>query len=162
MISCGMHKILFRLIPLNGWRAFLIQKHFENCPRCRLDLASRDEVLTFLVQENEVDEICSFEGPYEANAGEAKKRQIRISVSKLRFAWTAAGLAILFLAAFFFLGHPFSLWRQEGKGENGRFQLHYVKVDNRPAQAYLFHPQGTDLVIIWAEGNTMEDPNGET
>ena len=162
MIRCGIYEILFRLIPSDSWRAFLIEKHFEKCPRCGIKLASRDEALVFLVQEDEAEGSYPFEGPYEADSGLVREGRKKPSVSKRRFGWAAAGFAFLLLAAFLILNRPFGFWKRETKEESGRFLLRYVKVGDKPAQAYLYRPQGTDLVIIWVEKNDGEVQNDES
>ena len=31
------------------------------------------------------------------------------------------------------------------------FQINYIRVENKPAHAYIYWPQGTEMVIVWAE-----------
>jgi len=31
------------------------------------------------------------------------------------------------------------------------FQINYLKIENEPAQAFIFQPKDSDLIIIWAE-----------
>jgi hypothetical protein len=35
----------------------------------------------------------------------------------------------------------------------GRFEINYINVDGAPAQAYIYQPQGSDMIIVWAGKN---------
>jgi hypothetical protein len=32
-----------------------------------------------------------------------------------------------------------------------RFQINYIKIDNKPARAFLFQLQESNMIFIWAE-----------
>lgn len=150
MLRCAFYEVLFFLIPLNIWRDFLIKKHFEGCRRCRLKLASREETLAYMIRPEEAESLFDFNAN-PPDFTERKKKDRLSSVGFLRrFGWAAAGLTAA-AALLFFLIFPGITPRTEEEKENGRFQLLSLKVDERPAQAYLYRPQGTELVIIWAE-----------
>jgi len=34
-----------------------------------------------------------------------------------------------------------------------RFQIYNLRIEGEPARAYLFKPQGTDMIIVWAQKN---------
>jgi hypothetical protein len=38
-------------------------------------------------------------------------------------------------------------------GAAGRFQIDYVNVGGAPAQTFVYQPQGTDTVFVWAIKN---------
>jgi hypothetical protein len=38
-------------------------------------------------------------------------------------------------------------------GPADRFQIDYVNVGGAPAQTFVYQPQGTDTVFIWAQRN---------
>jgi hypothetical protein len=69
-----------------------------------------------------------------------------------RWASSAAMLLVLAVAGFWLL-------RQAGKEvpvadrirSPERFELDYIRVSGQPAGAYIYQPQGADIIIVWAE-----------
>jgi hypothetical protein len=32
-----------------------------------------------------------------------------------------------------------------------RFEINYINVGGAPAQAFIYRPQGSDMIVVWAE-----------
>ena len=34
------------------------------------------------------------------------------------------------------------------------FRINYIRIENKPAQAYIFQPQDSHMIIVWAQKNS--------
>jgi len=34
-----------------------------------------------------------------------------------------------------------------------RFQINYIRIENKPARAFLFQPYDSEMIVVWAEKN---------
>jgi hypothetical protein len=150
---------LYALVPLKLWRGFLIRRHMEKCPACLASLASREEAGELLVGEAGAAAGPGFWTKVEAviagDSGPEKSKALLIETrpSPPRWGWAVAtaGLGVL-LIGLFFLG-DFRAARVPANALQARFELDYVRVGGEPANAVIYQPQGSDMIIIWAEKN---------
>jgi len=158
--------LLYRLAPFRAWKAGLLHRHIEECPECERLLASREEARRVLVQVRDVGNldrmwpaiaqkirgVRPMPAPGAALAREAAAPQPGLA---WRAAAAATGLAVAILATIVlvrFLGTASALSETE-EGGTGEVQIHYVRIDNEPAQTFIFKPHGSDVVIVWAGRN---------
>lgn len=155
MSSCKVVSFLYRLVPVRLWRAFLIRAHFEGCPHCQQELASAAEARSLFVQESDLNLACPLWGDIArslaARDDEAAEKSGVLPGRRLgRWAWAAAGIVLVLLAGY---------WAWKGFRPDGRspmptapvrFELEYVRVGGQPADAYVYQPQGSDIIIVWA------------
>ena len=154
MDFCSIVNILYEALPLKRFRDWLIRTHIERCPRCQARLLSRDEALSLLVQPAELGGAGDLWRKISARAVPAGPvREISPARGALIWRWAAvtAMAAVMALAGFWLLRQV------ERPGLDGlqmaaaeRFELGYVKVGGAPAQTFVYQPQGTDTVFVWA------------
>jgi hypothetical protein len=157
MAFCKMVDLLYSAIPLRPFRDFLIRRHMEACPLCQARLASRAEARGLFVApeaagnaeglwsriSSRIGPATEFPDPKPAPAG-----------AGWRWAAAAATAAVVAVTGFWLLREverpgfgPYSIAAAD------RFQIDYVKVGGAPAQTFVYQPQGTDTVFVWAVKN---------
>lgn len=157
--------LLYRLLPFPSWKDALLRGHIEKCPECGRCLASYEEARHVLVQARDVGDldrlwpvisgrIRGIRPSLEPNAGMARDGAAPLRVG-WRFVVAAAGLALavvmtLALVRFFRSSSPAGGILES---ETEQVQIHYVKIDNEPAQTFIFKPHDSDVVIVWAGKN---------
>jgi hypothetical protein len=71
-----------------------------------------------------------------------------------RWGWAVATAFLVVLITGFLLLKNF---RPEGTASTAalpaRFALDYVRIGGQPADAVVYHPQGSDMIIVWAGTN---------
>jgi hypothetical protein len=155
MSHCKMVELLYALVPLRSWRGFLIRRHMETCPRCQADLASREAVGSLLVQETGVNIGRSLwtgvESALMADSGAVnmKVRVVQLPVMR-RWGWAVATAFLGVLLMSFLLLRDFRPERVSADAVPARFELEYVRVGGQPANAVVYKPQGSDMIIVWA------------
>jgi hypothetical protein len=157
MDFCRTVEGLYAALPLRPFRDWLIRTHMERCPRCQERLLSREEARRLLVR------------PEETGDAEALWRRITEETVRAvpapdvrprggRLAWQ--GAAVFAMTAAMVIGGFWVLRETGGPGFEaraaappGRFEIAYVKVGGAPAQTFVYQPQGTDTVFVWAGKN---------
>jgi hypothetical protein len=150
-----MIDFLYVNLPLKMWRGFLLRRHIERCAFCQAKLAGREAVKSLMVSENNL-------GPRPSLWPRVKTRLVSLEEDRpkgtalsgqKRWRWVAAAVALLIVGlANFWLLKDFRPEKM-GAGEevSSRFRINYLKVEDKPAQAYLYQPSESDLIIIWVE-----------
>lgn len=158
MSRCKTVEFFYAIIPLKPWRGLLIRRHIERCPRCLAGLASRDAVGSLLVQEIK-ENICRPLWPgveaalaEEPSGASGKERTLRYSVMR-RWGWAVATAFLCVVLISFLLLKDFLPERVSADVVAARFELEYVRVGGQPANAVVYQPQGSDMIIVWAEKN---------
>lgn len=150
MWRCKLVQLKIALIPVPAWQDRWLERHVRKCPHCRARLAGRAEVKALLFREDEIGEIKDF-WPRVKAAVESRDREryprSRLSRGKrLRVLATALGAAAVLLIVGRLMRRP----APPPAGETA-FRLHEIRIDDRPARAYLFQPQDSNMVFVWAE-----------
>jgi hypothetical protein len=153
MLSCNDADLLYKFVPLRAWRAFLVRVHFERCPACQKALAGAAEARSLFAQETDFRPSEALwrrvARPLAEANGETATEARRPAGSRV-WRWAAAGVVVAFLAGYWVFKDP----RPDGvpalAASPARFELEYVRVDGLPADAYIYQPQGSDIVIVWA------------
>ena len=155
MFRCKVINFLIKAFPLKAWQDFLIRRHIQKCPACQARLADDEEVRSFLIQENEVEstERLGFAVKARLSEKSGEKRIVRLPRPRMRRAWTAGMAASVAASVLGFWLYtvltPVKVPGDEDLKES--FQINYIRVENKPAHAYIYWPQGTEMVIVWAE-----------
>ncbi len=150
MFRCRMVNFLFSIFPLKIWQDFLLQKHIQNCPACQESLASLEEAKSLLVQEGEVGDL---EGlwPKVKDQLPKEKRKERL-FSQPRWGWAVGAaclLIVVLLSIWFYQLVPPGKTPEEDI--TSPFQIKYIRIYDEPARTYLFQPQDSNMIIVWAE-----------
>jgi hypothetical protein len=154
MFRCRIANTLYALIPAKRWRGLLVRIHLDDCPRCGGALADKALIRTLLVQPAEARPgrplWAGIERALKETRDETPKKRETVPESRRwRWAAAAAGAVLVILAGY---------WAWKGHGRSGqsvaslspaRFELEYVRVGGQPADAYVYQPQGSDIIIVW-------------
>lgn len=153
MFQCKVIDFLIKSFPLKIWQDFLIRHHIEKCPACQEKYASLEEANLFLIQESEVGDIEGLWPRIKPRLSEERIRMRGLPRPQFRWAWAsaAAGLVAALILGFWLYSIFTSKKALEEESLVERFQIKYIRVENKPAHAYVYWPQGTDMVIVWAE-----------
>jgi len=119
-IVCFGVDLLWKLVPLTGFRCWLLDRHLEACPHCQKKLASREDWLMVLEGDSEIklpEEVIkrALGQAEQAEGRRAPYLSGRISILLTRI--YAAAMAVIILPCFW-------LWlvlQPTGAGVNGFF-----------------------------------------
>ena len=154
MASCKTVERLYAALPLRPFRDWLIRAHMEGCPGCQGRLLSRDEARSLLVGPDQAGNPGDlWRRIAEEAARAASVPEARPAAASLLWRWASvtAMAATVVLAGFWLLreaGGP--SFDANGIVPPGRFEIEYVRVGGAPAQTFVYQPQGTDTVFVWA------------
>jgi len=153
MTNCKMVEFLFAVFPLKIWQDFLIRRHMQVCPRCQEKLATRDDIIDLMIREEHIRDIESLWVDFESKLKHKQSKEKAVHSPHWKWAY---GVAVTFvIVAGIFVVSSISHWRNNRieKISSDHFQINYIRIEGEPAQAYLFKPQGTDMIIVWAQKN---------
>ena len=153
MLSCNAADLMYRIVPLKAWRAFLIRVHFERCPSCRAQLIGEAEARSLFVQEADVRAAGGLWPRVARSLAESANMTAagsRALAGGRAWRWAAAAVVVTVLAGYW----AFRDFRPAGvpsvAAAPASFALEYVRVGGQPADAFIYQPQGSDMVIVWA------------
>jgi len=155
MDFCRTVERLYAALPLRPFRDWLIRAHMDRCPRCQERLLSREEARSLLVRPGQTGDAAALWRRISEEAGRpAPAPKAKGSGGRLAWQWAAASAmaAVIALTGFWLLretGGPGFDARAVTPAE--RFEIAYVKVGGAPAQTFVYQPQGTDTVFVWAQ-----------
>jgi len=151
MFQCKIINLFFSILPLNAWRDFLIRTHIQKCPQCQNDIASLDEAKLFLIQEGEVGDMEGLWPAVKARLSVSGRKKRHLSWPRWRWAAGAVAVVVAIVVGFWF--YSTSLQNIGPREENmvGKLQINYMKIEKKPAQTYVYWPQGIEMVLVWAE-----------
>ncbi len=153
MLSCNAADRLYRFVPVKSWRAFLIRVHFERCPACQKALAGAAEARTLLAQNTGFRASEALWRRVARSLAEPDEKSLRRSSRNARrpvWQWAAAGAVVAFLAGYWVFRDFRPAGVRAAASASARFELEYVRVGGLPANAYVYQPQGSDMVMVWA------------
>jgi len=157
MAFCKMVDVVYTALPIRPLRSFLIRSHMESCPRCQSRLLSRAEAGTLFVAS---DQVGNTEGLWRRISAQSGSRtpvpEAPPSPAGVGWRWAAAvsTAAVVVVTGFWLLRQVERPGFRPGDvGPADRFQIDYVNVGGAPARTFVFQPQGTDTVFVWASKN---------
>lgn len=157
MAYCKTVDFLYAALPLRPLRDFLIRTHMDGCPRCQARLLSRAEARGLFVAPGEIgdtERLWSRISSRVAPGVREPYRQPAPAGAGWRWATASALAAVVAVTGFWLLrqveGPGFDA---RSVGPADRFQIDYVNVGGAPAQTFVYQPQGTDTVFVWAGKN---------
>lgn len=164
-MKCTLYKFLFRVLPVNAWKVFIMDTHFARCPYCREEVEADETTKQLLVSLQEAQTLPtvwpSVRSEIEMEkekTGEVKARPAKVLTIN-RWQWAAAvGMvtAVLLLLIFF----PFSPgeksldssgFKQKELGTANQVVIKSVKIGSEAAKFYVFQSEDPDKLIVWAQ-----------
>jgi len=155
MAFCKMVDLVYAALPLRPLRDWLIRVHLERCPRCQARLLSREEARGLLVAPDQVGDPADLWRRIAPQVGRSAGLPDTPPVAAgARWRWAAAVATGLVVAA-----TGFWLLHETGgpgygpslAGPAERFEIAYVNIGGAPAQTFVYQPQGSDTVFVWAQ-----------
>jgi hypothetical protein len=156
MLRCKTVGFLFDALPIGVWRALLIRRHIDACPECQKELLSLEESRALLVGPMDSDECFGLTlrlrgWPANVAADRAPVGHGK-SAKLLRWAPSVSMLLVLVVTGFWLLlDRSKEVPISERTRPTDRFELDYIRVGGQPAGAYIYQPQGAEIIIVWAE-----------
>jgi len=129
----------------------------ESCPRCQARLLSRAEAGRLFVSSDRIGIPADIWERISSQAGRGTPvQEAPPAPAGAGWRWAAAAATALVVAI-----TGFWLLREIGRpgfgpgfvGASDRFRIDYINVGGAPAQTFVFQPQGTDSVFVWAIKN---------
>ena len=161
MFKCRFYRFLIRLIPLKIVQSFVIQHHFERCPRCQLLLAQPEEVKSLLLQpeafvlsEQWLEKVVA-----RARIEDKSRPGSRVFLGR-SLGWktmVVASIFVLLLIGYFvFQRLSLSPGNTEKAGEVV-FGLEHLRVRGKPADPVIYRPFGSKLIFIWGQSHNLQE-----
>ncbi len=152
MIRCKLINFLFRVFPFRAFQGFLIKNHFEKCPDCQNSLVKAEDALLFLVKEEKVREMVNLWPGISEKLCEGSREKIRKPFfPKWKWALSAAGLTVFIFTGFLYLNQPDGTEKALQQDQDQSFKINYIKVEEKPAEPYVYEPQDSNMITVWAE-----------
>ncbi len=154
MNFCKIADGLYAALPLKPLRNGLIRVHMDRCPRCQARLLGREEARRLLVAPGQVGDAAVLWRRISREAAAAASAPAPGPKGGL-LAWTwaptVAAAAVVALAGFWLLRQADRPDLAAGAvAPADRFQIDYVNVGGAPARTFVYQPQGSDTVFVWA------------
>ncbi len=154
MFRCRMADFFFGLFPFRIWRDFLIGLHIGKCPRCQSRLISRDEARALLVRAGDLSGLEDFWPGIRTEIEKVKPVRLpgRTRAGwKWGWAWGAAAVIAAATGLWLLRNSRAPELSLMNMPVSDRFELEYVRIGGETANAYVYQPQNSDMVLVWAE-----------
>lgn len=151
-MKCKLVRGAYRVLPLAAWRALLLDRHIDRCPRCQARALDLEAVRRLAL------------GP-DALAGEPPLRPFASEPGRSRGVRPAWRYAFGFFLAAAILGGTFAIWRgvsrealprgtvtvAEAEEDGCGFAVLDAQIGGEPARPIVFKPAQAGMTIIWYE-----------
>jgi len=161
-MKCTLYKLLFRVLPVNAWKVFIMDTHFAGCPHCREEVETDETARQAPVSLQEAQALPAVWPSVRGEIEMEKEKTREVRPGKVltinRWQWAAAvGMvtAVVLLLIFF----PFSpgekpLGSSEFKQNpdiDGQVVIKSVKIGSEAVKFYVFQSEDPDKLIVWAQ-----------
>jgi len=153
MSRCKIIWYAFAFGPLKIWQDFLIRVHIERCPDCQKKLISREAVQGITIQESQCVDADSLWNGFEQKVKKTNKNERQVFGPRRRWTYGMVVLLVFLATAIWFIVLPQLRKTRIEERINGHFRINYIRIENKPAQAYVYQPQGSQMIIVWAQKN---------
>lgn len=155
-MKCEIYKILYKTIPLNILRAYLIKKHFSLCGSCSAELADEKKIKEIMKSPHNTKgmdlwagvkkEILSLPGK-----SSLKTRRIPVIAWKWRLGLTGAALLIIIILLPFLLHRGSGIDPESTGITSKKIVVKSLRIENRPAKSFYFQSKDRDKIIVWVQ-----------
>lgn len=151
-MKCDWVRFAYRVLPLPAWRAFLLERHIDRCPRCQAQALNDAAILSLGVTPAGLQN----EPPLRPFASEPGRSR------GFRPAWR---YAFGFFLAAAILGGAIVIWRgvsgdvlpqgivtvSEIEDDARVFAVLEARIGGEPARPVVFKPGPSGMTIVWFE-----------
>jgi hypothetical protein len=140
--------LFVRILPFRSALSLRLRRHLENCPKCLSRLADVRDARAATVSATDLGtakELWPRLAPSLAIPTREKPAEPRV-----RWGWalgTAGLLALTVVGAFFLAPSRPS----EVLSAGVKLRVNYVRMYEKPAQAFIFHTQEANSTFVWVE-----------
>ncbi|MCP2604590.1 hypothetical protein NLC29_00345 [Candidatus Aminicenantes bacterium AH-873-B07] len=153
---CKFYKLLY-LIPIKRIKSFVIQKHFNNCPKCQKTGEIDSYLKNVLLTPEKVEKEQSL-WPLIKQKLTAQEELVLKKKWKLKWQWAFA-ILLIFVITIILIGYMSGLIFQKSPKYNQRItfpleiriKVESAKIKNKPAKVYIFQQKNNKITIIWIE-----------
>ena len=149
MWQCRLTDRMIRFFPVKAWQNYLIKRHVSECSACLGKLAAKEEVRAVMIQEQDLVEVKDYWPEVKQRMQMSPNTLPRIPNKAWQWASAAVALIVLVLIGFW-LVRGFSGGERTAISEQ-KLQIDYVRIEDKPAQTYVYKPQGADMTLVWVE-----------
>jgi hypothetical protein len=153
MSRCKIVWYAFSLGPVKIWQDFLIRVHIEKCPECQKKLISREAVQGITIREFQCGDADSLWNGFEQKVRRANENNRHVFGPFRRWVYAMAVLLLFVATAIWFVVSPPLRKARIEESLNEHFRINYIRVEDKPAQAYVYQPQDSNMIIVWAQKN---------
>ena len=114
-------------------------------------LVEREEAQTLFGWEEPAGDTIDLWPGIQPRLNETEESRVRSNfVFRWKWAFSAACLSLFILAGFWFVRGPGKVDLASWPGAEEKIQINYLKVEEKPAGAYVFQPQDSEMIFVWA------------
>jgi hypothetical protein len=154
MYLCKVTHFFFKILPFKVWQDLLFCRHIQDCPSCQQEMATAEEAKTLLIQEDEMSLTGTIWPAVRMGLDQVLKKRRHLLQPSLGWATATAGLLVIIALGLWviFGGFPTKAPIEQNIVE--RFQIKYLRIEDKPAKAYLYTVNEPKMVFVWAERNS--------
>jgi hypothetical protein len=153
-VICKWARFGYKVLPLPGWRTFLLERHLDRCSRCQTRLLDNETI------RNMGTTATGLQGEpplWPVPAARPKARTLRL---RWRYAFGLSLVAVLVWVAIEglhfvpspALAVPKGLIQEVEESDESRvFAVLAAKIGAEPARSVIFKPQQPGMTIVWFE-----------
>lgn len=153
-MRCSWVRFAYRALPLAPWRAFLLDRHIDRCPRCQAGALDEAALRSLAV----TPERLGSEPPLRPFAAGRRPAATRAGAPAWRTAY-AFFLAAAVLVTAAWLARLVPVGRlpegivnvSEEDGEPRAFAVLEARIGDSPARPVVFKPGQSGMTIVWFE-----------
>lgn len=159
-----MADLSWRIIPIAGFRAWLLKIHLDRCQYCQQELASQEEGCSALAVEGisfPRHLLSGLKSQEESLLSDSKRSSEPVPKGINRLVRVYAGIAALIIGVLLF---SFA-WYLGFQAENdsiysdnnyrnkiiSKLQVEYIRANGQPADTFIYRAEDPAMVIIWVE-----------
>ena len=154
MLRCKILECAFSFVPLKKWQDFLIRVHMGNCLECQKTLISREDAQEMTIQESHCVATESVWDGFEEKLKQARRDKKQVLRPRWSWAYGVAIVLVFVSVSVWLVLSPQFKKSQVDEGLGGHFRINYVQIENKPAQTYVYQPQDSHMILVWAQKNT--------
>lgn len=153
-MTCKWIRFGYKVLPLPGWRAFLLERHLDRCPICRGRILDDETIRAMGITATDLQaELPLWPVPVTSHKPQVLRLGWRYAFGLSLIAvivWVANEVARFAPSSASTLSKG-SIQEIEETDESRAFAVLTAKIGNQSARPVIFKPQQSGLTIVWFE-----------